>query len=187
MGDAELIFKSLWVFCMILLFIGKYVVCRTSPVWSWKLVHGLKGEKIVPMQHVYFKVVSFCDKDASKLNWEQGFAWIIIYSKKELENLKDMSCYFSCLVNDLVFTSTKSVQVGTSQFFVSSKVKGWRSCETFCAIWYHLYSLKNMKNHCAEALLLVNLQAQACNFAKSNTTSRVFFTVFKYYKWYQIA
>ena len=40
-----------------------------------------------------------------------------------------------------------------------------------CAVWYHLYSLKNMK----------------ITHAKSNTPLWVFFTFFKLYKWYQIA
>ena len=35
-------------------------------------------------------------------------------------------------------------------------------------------------------LILVNLQAQACNFTKINTPPRVFFTFFKFYKWCQI-
>ena len=50
-----------------------------------------------------------------------------------------------------------------------------------CAIWYHLYNLKNVKNTHGGVLLLVKLQA------KSNTPSWVFFTFFKLYKWYQIA
>ena len=47
-----------------------------------------------------------------------------------------------------------------------------------CAIWYHLYDFKNVKNTHGGVLLLV---------AKSNTPSWVFFTFFKLYKWYQIA
>ena len=39
-----------------------------------------------------------------------------------------------------------------------------------CTIWYHLYSLKNVKNTRGEVLLLVKLQAEACNFTKSNRT-----------------
>ena len=39
----------------------------------------------------------------------------------------------------------------------------------FCAIWYHLYDLKNVKNTHAGVLLLVKLQALSCNFTKSNT------------------
>ena len=35
-------------------------------------------------------------------------------------------------------------------------------------------------------LLLVKLQAKACNFTKSNILPRVFFKYFKLYKWYQI-
>ena len=50
-----------------------------------------------------------------------------------------------------------------------------------CAIWCHLYNLKNVKNTYGEVLLL------ACNFTKSNTPPWVFFTFFKFRKWYQIA
>ena len=55
-----------------------------------------------------------------------------------------------------------------------------------CAIWYHLYNLKNVKSTYGGVLLLVKLQASACNFTKSNTPRWVFFTFFKLYKWYQI-
>ena len=33
----------------------------------------------------------------------------------------------------------------------------------FCAIWYHSYNLKNVKNTHGGALILVKLQAEACN------------------------
>ena len=33
-----------------------------------------------------------------------------------------------------------------------------------CAIWYHLYNLKNVKNTYGEMFLLVKLQPLACNF-----------------------
>ena len=55
-----------------------------------------------------------------------------------------------------------------------------------CAIWYHLYNFKNVKNTHEEVLILVKSQAEACNFTKINTPW-VFFTFFKLYKWYQIA
>ena len=35
-----------------------------------------------------------------------------------------------------------------------------------CAIWYHLCNLKNVKNTYARMVLLVKLQALACNFTK---------------------
>ena len=44
-----------------------------------------------------------------------------------------------------------------------------------------------MKNTHGGVLLLVKLQALACNFTKSNTHLWVFFTFFKLYTWYQIA
>ena len=55
-----------------------------------------------------------------------------------------------------------------------------------CAIWYYLHNLKNVRNAHGGVLILVKLQAEACNFTKINTLSWVFFTFFKLYKWYQI-
>ena len=56
-----------------------------------------------------------------------------------------------------------------------------------CAIWYHLYKLKNVKNTHRGVLLLGKLQALAYNFTKSNTALWVFFTFFELYELYQIA
>ena len=42
-------------------------------------------------------------------------------------------------------------------------------------IWYHLYNLKNVKNTHGALLLLVKLQAKACNFTKSNSPPWVIF------------
>ena len=47
-----------------------------------------------------------------------------------------------------------------------------------CANWYHFYNLKNMKTGHGGVLLLVKLQASACNFSKGNTFPRAFFTFF---------
>ena len=46
-----------------------------------------------------------------------------------------------------------------------------------CAIWYHLYNLKNVKNTHGGVLLLVKLQALACKFAKSDS-AWMFFAFF---------
>ena len=51
----------------------------------------------------------------------------------------------------------------------------------FCAIWSHLYNLKNVKNTDRVVLLLVKLQV-----TRSNIPPWVFFTFFKLYKWYEI-
>ena len=56
-----------------------------------------------------------------------------------------------------------------------------------CAIWYHLYKLKNVKNTHGGVLLLVSGWLKACNFTESNTPPWVFFMFFKLCKWYQIA
>ena len=47
----------------------------------------------------------------------------------------------------------------------------------FCAIWYHLYNLNNVKNNHDVVLHLAKLQALACNFTKSNSPPWVFFTL----------
>ena len=52
-----------------------------------------------------------------------------------------------------------------------------------CAIWYHLYNLKNVKNTHGGVLLFVTFQA----FTESNIPPWVVFTFFKWCKWYQIA
>ena len=56
-----------------------------------------------------------------------------------------------------------------------------------CAIWCHLYNLKNVKNTHGGVLILVKLQASPCIFTKIITPPWVFFTLFKLHKWYQIA
>ena len=43
-----------------------------------------------------------------------------------------------------------------------------------CAIWYHLYNLKNVKNNHGGVLLLVTLQAKACNLLKVTLLMCVF-------------
>ena len=51
-----------------------------------------------------------------------------------------------------------------------------------CAIWYHLYNLKNLKKTHGGKLLLVKFQAEACNFLKNNRPPWVFFTFSKSHK-----
>ena len=55
-----------------------------------------------------------------------------------------------------------------------------------CAIWYHLYNFKNVKNTHGGVLILVKLQASAYNFTKINTAPWVFSTFLKLHKWYEI-
>ena len=88
-----------------------------------------------------------------------------------------MACFKVC-------TSQWNVAVGsdTSKLLIFNTKKPY---VMVCAIWYHLYNLKNVKNTHEEVLLLVKLQALACNFTKSNTSPWVFFTFFKLHKWYQ--
>ena len=53
-------------------------------------------------------------------------------------------------------------------------------------IWYRMYNFKNVKNSHGGVLLLVKLQAETCNFTKSNTPPWMFFTFFKLCIWYSI-
>ena len=46
-----------------------------------------------------------------------------------------------------------------------------------CAIWYHLYNLKNVKKTHGGVLILEKLQAETCNFTEINTPPWVFFTL----------
>ena len=57
---------------------------------------------------------------------------------------------------------------------------------SFCMIWCHLHNLKNGENCHRGVLLLVKMQAKAGSLTKTNTSPRLFFTFFKYSKWYQI-
>ena len=43
--------------------------------------------------------------------------------------------------------------------------------KTLCAIWYHLYNLKNLKNTHERVLLSVRIRPEACNFTKSKPSS----------------
>ena len=63
--------------------------------------------------------------------------------------------------------------------FWNCNYKEYQAHVILCMIWYHLYNLKNVKNTHGQMLLLVKLQALACNFTKSNTPPWVFFTFFK--------
>ena len=46
-------------------------------------------------------------------------------------------------------------------------------------IYHHVHNLKDVRNTHGGVLLLVKLQAEACNFTKSNTPPWVFFTFLK--------
>ena len=54
------------------------------------------------------------------------------------------------------------------------------------ALWYQLCNLRNLKSTHGGVILLVKLQVSASNITKSNTPPWVFFTYFKFHRWYQI-
>ena len=74
------------------------------------------------------------------------------------------------------------IQFRFIQFLCSSV--NWFIIETLCAVWYHLYNLKNVRKH-GGVLLSLKLQASSCNFTNINIPPS-FFTFFKLYKWHQI-
>ena len=57
---------------------------------------------------------------------------------------------------------------GSLQFIQMSHIRTRNLIVMRCAIWYHLYNLKTVKNTHGGVLLLVKLQALACNFTKSS-------------------
>ena len=57
----------------------------------------------------------------------------------------------------------------------------------FCAILYHVYNSKNVKNTHGGVILLVKLQDSVCKFTESITPPWVFFMFIKLDKWYKIA
>ena len=64
-----------------------------------------------------------------------------------------------------LFSSTKRLIKTNYKIF---KEKELRQKVMLCAIWYHLYSLKNVKNNDREVLLLVKLKVSPCNSTKSD-------------------
>ena len=48
-----------------------------------------------------------------------------------------------------------------------------------CVIWQHLYNLKNVKNTHGVVLILVKLQAEACNFILKLTLLHGYFSLFQ--------
>ena len=58
---------------------------------------------------------------------------------------------------------------------------------TLCAIWYHLYNLKKREKYPWKSVTFSKVAGYVCNFTKRNTPPWVSFTLFKLYKWYQIA
>ena len=64
---------------------------------------------------------------------------------------------------------TRAIKTHTF-IFKSFSDDSWKNV-MFCAIWYHLYNLKNVKNTDGGVLLLVKLQTFSLQiyFTKSNT------------------
>ena len=56
-----------------------------------------------------------------------------------------------------------------------------------CAIWFHIFNLKNVKNTPKGVLHLVKFWAEAWNFTRSVTPPWVLSMLFKLLKWYKIA
>ena len=57
----------------------------------------------------------------------------------------------------------------------------------FCAIWYHFYNLKNVKNNHGGVLLLLKFQSKNLQLYKKQHSFIGVLTFSKLYKWYQIA
>ena len=97
----------------------------------------------------------------------------------------------SCFSNNVLSTASTNWLIAIYQTFLCQcslllkcfpvvfQVLAAFTYHTLCTIWYHLCNLKNVKNYHGGVLHLLN-------FTKSITSSWVFFTFLKLYKWYQI-
>ena len=71
--------------------------------------------------------------------------------------------------------------------FEISRITFKSSYVKICAIWYHLYNLKSVKNtHGGVLLLVVQFQAKSLQLYLKKHSSMSVFYVFKLYKWHQI-
>ena len=92
---------------------------------------------------------------------------------------------FDNLVLELLDFTFMPQQFGVVQntvFYITNISSFHNKIVMRCAIWYHLYNLINVKNTHGGMLILVRLQASACNFTKINTPPWVFFAFFKIVK-----
>ena len=64
----------------------------------------------------------------------------------------------------LAFIIFRKKKKNCIRFFILAVVVVSFTYAMLCAIWYHLYNFKNMKNTRAGVLLLVKLQAFSCYF-----------------------
>ena len=85
------------------------------------------------------------------------FSRVLTISKTRTVGIKNALSYEFLPVTSLKFHPTGELR------------KSKRANVTFCSIWNHSHNLKNVKNTHGGVLLLVKLQAEACNFTKSNT------------------
>ena len=116
---------------------------------------------------------------------------LIIHTNKSNSDasFKNIILSCSCQWYSINKTYAKSFYFSEQSLFLhfdSSQLQNFIHV-VLCAIWHHLYNLKNVENTHGGKLILVKLQASACNFTKINTPPWVFFTFFKLYKWCQIA
>ena len=85
-------------------------------------------------------------------------SWLIYFKYQTTQN-----CSIAILVD--IFKYQTSQNCSITMLVVSIRVMP-------CAIWYHLCNLKNVKNTHGGLLLLVEMQAWACNFAVQMVTIR---------------
>ena len=89
-----------------------------------------------------------------------GFSTKYLNLEKDAHQGDPISAYLFILVLDILFTliknntSTKGIKVFDYVFLYTAYVMR-------CAIWYHLYNLKNVKNTNGVVLILVKLQARS--------------------------
>ena len=104
---------------------------------------------------------------------------VIVSSEREMKSNEKVKyntlqvIWLNSVYDNLLFIDNKLNITHRQLLFLVTKVS--KSLNVMhCAIWYHLWELKNAK------------KAKACNFNKSNIPPWVFFMLLKLYKRYQI-
>ena len=98
-----------------------------------------------------------------------------------ISNIKQLR--IAALQSWLIYSNIKQVRIAALQSsLIYFKYQTSQNCSITmlvvsirvmpCAIWYHLCNLKNVKNTHGGLLLLVEMQAWACNFAVQMVTIR---------------
>ena len=145
--------------------------------YSWGSSLSIKTHFLFTVFFWFVQLVSFKPEQTcltTKLQYDCNalVSWTLIwndYKKNPIHcNFRvDISRkkFWNYTFSGLGFSWEESINVSGRKFKLGDKDK----CVMLCAIWYHLYNLKNVKKNHGGVLLIVKLQTSVYHFTKSNT------------------